>query len=278
MALKQKKPSEMDYSEFVAFTKERNRPSGGIKTVQQVAVNALVNSSKKMLEIGSNTGFTSVNMALSTGCSVIGIDTNDESIREARRYACEQGVDNLVSFRNINALHMPFKDCSFDIVWCSNVASFINKKEKFFSECLRVLKYGGTLVVVPIYYRKRPPKKLVVAISKAIGCDIKVWHKTSWINLVLNSAAKNNYFLDLYYCKDFKYLNCQKDIPNYLKTMLKKPHLQLLNSALRSEVAERMSYFMNLFNKNLCYAGFSILLFQKRKAPEEIELFLTTEL
>lgn len=57
----------MDYSSFVGLINERNRPSGGIKTVHTVAVNAFINKNKKVLEIGSNTGFTSVNLALLTG-------------------------------------------------------------------------------------------------------------------------------------------------------------------------------------------------------------------
>lgn len=53
-----KKIKEMNYSEFVGLINERNRPSGGIKTIQEVIVNARLDEKKKILEIGSNTGFT----------------------------------------------------------------------------------------------------------------------------------------------------------------------------------------------------------------------------
>lgn len=59
-----KKIKEMNYSEFVGLINERNRPSGGIKTIQEVIINARLDEKKKILEIGSNTGFTTVNIRL----------------------------------------------------------------------------------------------------------------------------------------------------------------------------------------------------------------------
>ena len=59
-----KKIKEMNYSEFVGLINERNRPSGGIKTIQEVIINARLDEKKKILEIGSNTGFTTVNIGL----------------------------------------------------------------------------------------------------------------------------------------------------------------------------------------------------------------------
>lgn len=37
---------KMNYSELVALVKERNRPSGRIKTIQNVAVNAFITKEK----------------------------------------------------------------------------------------------------------------------------------------------------------------------------------------------------------------------------------------
>lgn len=59
-----KKIKEMNYSEFVGLINERNRPSGGIKTIQEVIINVRLDEKKKILEIGSNTGFTIVNIGL----------------------------------------------------------------------------------------------------------------------------------------------------------------------------------------------------------------------
>lgn len=277
MEINKKIIEKMDYSNFVALVKERNRPSGGIKTIQRVAVNAFIDSNKKMLEIGCNTGFTSVNMALLTGCECIGIDINKESIKEARKYAKRQGIEKRVKFEVANALSLPFKDNSFDIVFCSNVTSFIDNKERAIKEYLRVLKTGGTLVVIPIYYIKKPPITLINKVSEAIGTNIQYWNKDFWINLFKSVCEKYNYFLELYYEKDFIFLDRKKQINKYIAEIMKKDHLMKLNATVRNVIRNRMSYFMNLFNENLKYAGFSIILYQKRKLKDEIELFITKE-
>lgn len=277
MRVNRKTVEDMDYSNIVALVRERNRPSGGIRTVQNVAVNAFVNASKKMLEIGCNTGFTSVNMSLLTRCSVIGIDINEESIREAKRYAKEQGVEDKVEFKVANALCLPFQDNYFDLVWCSNVTSFIENKEKAIKEYLRVLKWKGTLVAVPIYYVKRPPKTLLKKISKAIGTRINYWTKDFWLKKFESVSEKFGCRLELYYNKDFLYLDRKKEISKYVEYMVAKPHLQKLNKEEKNKLKRRLKDLYILFNENLKYAGFSILFYQKRRINDEIELFITKE-
>ena len=201
---------KMNYSELVAFVKERNRPSGGIRTIQDVAVNSFLTKDKKMLEIGSNTGFTCVNISLLTGCKSVGIDINKDSIKEAINYSKEQGVQDNVSFIHASAEKLPFEDGSFDIVWCSNVTSFIENKEKTIREYLRVLKTNGILVIIPIYYIKNPPKEIVSKISEAIGTKIEVWNKSFWTNLFEQISKKYNAPIELFYSKDFFYEDREK--------------------------------------------------------------------
>lgn len=265
----------MDYSKFVGLTRERNRPSGGIKTVHNVAVNAFINSSKKMLEIGSSTGFTSVSMSLLTGCEVVGIDLNKESIAEARKYAKKQKVEKLVSFKIASALSLPFPEKYFDVVWCSNVTSFIDEKRKAVSEYLRVLKIGGTLVAVPIYYIKKPSGKMTQKISEAIGSKIEIRGKSFWLKLLQEVSKKEKISTELYYSRDFKYLDRKDFINDYVNEIMSKKHLRRLSGEKRNIIKKRLKYFMELFNENLKYAGFSIFLFQKRAVFEEKELFLT---
>ncbi len=268
----------MDYSEFVGLIRERNRPSGGIKTVHNVAVNAFINSSKKMLEIGSNTGFTSVNMSLLTGCEVVGIDLNEESIAEAKRYAKKQKVEKLVSFKKANVLNLPFPEKHFDVVWCSNATSFVSEKSKAVNEYLRVLKVGGTLVMVPIYYIKEPSSRIVQKISEAIGVKVEIYSKSFWLELLQGVSDNEKIPIELYYSCDFNYLDRKDFIDDYISEIMSKEHIRQFGEKERSMVKKRLKYFMELFNENLKYAGFSIFLFQKRVISEEKELFLTKKI
>jgi len=52
-----------------------------------------------------------------------------------------------------------------------------------------------------------------------------------------------------------------------------KRHLQELPKSERAILKEKYEYFIKLFNENLKYAQYSIMLFQKRLYRDEIELF-----
>ncbi|MBV9025050.1 MAG: class I SAM-dependent methyltransferase [Streptomycetaceae bacterium] len=261
--------SEMDYSSFVGLVRERNRPSGGVRTVQEVAVQARVGPGSRVLEIGSNTGFTSVNLSLLTGSSVLGIDVNPASVAEAEAYARLHGLSDRVRFEVQDARGLSIEDASFDTVWLSNVVSFVPDKERMLGEVTRVLKVGGTVVAVPIYYRRRPPTEIVEQVSKAIGTPLEVMSKSDW-RAFYETASD----LELYYESDFVYdLIDDQGIEEYCDHLMAKEHLSALDPGMQAQIRERMGYFMRLFNENLSYAGFSIMLLQKRVARDEIELF-----
>jgi SAM-dependent methyltransferase len=266
---------KMHYSQLVGLVKERNRCSGGIRTVQAVAANAFLSQGSRVLEIGSNTGFTSVNLSLLSGCSVVGIDVNPPSVEEATTYARENGVDGRVTFQVASALKLPFEDAKFDLVWASNVTSFIDDKATAVGEYLRVLKVGGYLAFVPIYYRKTPPADLVERVGKAINAPLRVWRRDEWIQLCHSAAEKVSIPLELVFDGDYEYLDRSKDVDAYCDLILSKPHLLELGADARKVAKERYSAQMQLFNANLQYCGFSIFLFQKRRVKEEVELFLS---
>lgn len=266
----------MHYSQLVGLLKERNRPSGGIRTIQTVAVNSFLNSRSRALEIGSNTGFTSVNLSLLSSCRVVGIDVNKLSVEEARRYAAENKVSRRVQFRQCSAVRLPFKDNEFDLVWASNVTAFIDQKEQAVSEYLRVLRYNGYLAFIPIYYVRPPSARLLAEVGRAINSELTVWSKGGWIDLCLKTARKMDVSLELVAEKDYRYRDMSGEIQPYSEEMLAKPHIRKLvvPDAIPS-LSRRYADMMGLFNRNLQYCGYSVLIFQKRVSMEERELFLT---
>lgn len=267
----------LDYSQLVSIVKERNRPSGGIKTVHEVAVNAFIDASKKMLEIGSNTGFTSVNMSLLTRCSVLGVDINEGSVKEAMEYAERNGVGNKVKFQIASAIDLPFDDNTFDVVWSSNVTSFVEDKDSATREYLRVLKPGGILVVVPIYYYRDPPIEIVDKVSEAIGAKVHIWDKKFWIDQVENVALKSQNYVELIYESSHQYNDRRDDVDAYVNEIFNKKHLKNFLDVEKEKLKEKYSNHIRLFNDNLQYAQYSILLFQKRNEIDELELFTTKQ-
>ena len=171
----------MKVAEIVSLVNEINKPPGGIMTLNEIIIHAHISNKTKLLEIGSTTGYSSIQIKRLTGANVYGIDVNKTSVEYAKRNSEKEGVK--VDFRVTDATNLPFKDESFDVIYASNVTSFINDKTSAINNYIRTLKTYGFLAVVPIYYIKHPPKSLLNTVSKEIGAEIKDFNRDYWTDL-----------------------------------------------------------------------------------------------
>lgn len=265
---------KLDYSRFVGLIKERNRPSGGIRSVREVATHAGLGTNSRVLEIGSNTGFTSVNLAMLTGASVLGVDLNAESVEEARRYATSMGVDDRVTFEQGDALALASASELYDLVWVSNVTSFVDDKERLLEQIMDRIRPGGTLAAIPIYYITEPSADLIEEVGEAIGTAITVTTKSQWSKLFESVRGASGDAWERYLDIDYEYDDrSDADIDRYCHELSRAERNPDLDGPQRAALADRFSYFMRLFNHNLRHAGFSVQLYQRRPLRDEEELF-----
>jgi ubiquinone/menaquinone biosynthesis C-methylase UbiE len=262
----------LTYSDAVAMLRERNRPSGGIRTVHTVARDCFVSPTTHVLEIGSTTGFTAVNLSLLTSCRVTGVDINLAAVQEARRYAVEMGVQSRTLFLQGSATALPFLAEYYDLVWASNVSSFIADKNRALGEYVRVLRVGGYLVAIPIYYRHTPPPELLAEVADAIGQPIRILTKSGWL-AHFQQLTHTRWPLELISDEDFEYIDESDRIDAFCDLQLRKQHLSTLAESSRAHLATAYRAYLSLFNRNLRYCGFSILVFQRRCCQDEVELF-----
>lgn len=122
----------------------------GRAATMELAHAAGVDSTKRVLDVGSGVGGTSRCLAREFGCRVTGIDLTEEYCRAASMLSDRIGLAHLVDFRQGDATNMPFPDASFDIVWSEHAAMNIPDKSKLYREMCRVLKPGGTLAIYDI--------------------------------------------------------------------------------------------------------------------------------
>ena len=104
----------------------------------------------RMLDLGCGAGQFSA-LAAASGAVVTGVDVAEVALARARA-AYPQLDFRLVPFSG----PLPLEDCSFDVIWASEVIEHVADTATWLSEARRVLAPGGTLLITtPAHGRLR---------------------------------------------------------------------------------------------------------------------------
>ena len=260
---------KMSYFELIGVVRETNRPPGGVTSVANIAKGAYLNENSHVLEIGTSTGFTAIELAKLVKCRVTAVDVNEESLQEAQRRAETEGVADKIKFVVQDASKLDYKDEQFDMVFCGNVTSYLNNKSKCLQEFIRVLKPHGFIAAIPMYYLNEPSKAIVDQVSIAINHNITAQYKKDWVDF-FNIAP-----LSLFLCENYKFdFITNSEVNIFVDKIMQREHLQKLGIQRHTALANRYQYFMQLFRDNLSLMGFSLMLL--RKDIEECDPILFT--
>jgi len=137
---------------------------------------------KQMIDVGCGNGrhLKSLSHKIQDA-EIIGIDHSEKEIESLKKefngYICKN--NNSINFIHDDIRRIPVKDNSQDLVICSEVLEHVPNYEQVVSECYRLLKPGGVLLIsVPTY----TPESLCWLFSKkyrqAPGGHIRIF-KTS---------------------------------------------------------------------------------------------------
>ena len=110
----------------------------GMEATIEMAAMLPARPSDHILDIGSGIGGPARYVASRFGCRVTGIDLTAEFCDVARHLTGLMRLDDRVRFERGDALHMPFKDGSFDGAYSMNVSMNIADKLAFYREIHRV--------------------------------------------------------------------------------------------------------------------------------------------
>lgn len=107
---------------------------------------------QKVLEIGFGTGHSLIELAKSVGPSgkVYGIDLSEKMVEISRKRAHQEGINGQIELICGDALHLPYESEILDGVFMSFTLELFDTPDivLVLSECRRVLKPGGQIVVV----------------------------------------------------------------------------------------------------------------------------------
>ncbi|CDH27081.1 class I SAM-dependent methyltransferase [Xenorhabdus bovienii] len=256
------------YFPMIGIVRETNRPPGGMNSIRRIAQNAFLNSKTEVLEVGTATGVTAIELAKLTYCKITAIDIDENNLSVACNRAIKENVSKLISFEKRDATDTKFEDKTFDMVFCGNVTSYFDDKVKAIKEYDRVLKDNGLIAAIPMYYIKKPKDSLVDEVSEAIDVKISPLYKKDWIEFF------NLPGYELVSCENFVFDDISNaKVEEYVNIIFKQQHLEELDPEIRTALYKRYSYFMHLFRTNLSHMGFSLMLLRKVTFPTEPELF-----
>ncbi|MDA8228798.1 MAG: class I SAM-dependent methyltransferase, partial [Desulfitobacterium hafniense] len=101
--------------------------------------------SKKILDIGTGTGFLAI-MAARLGHYCLGVDLSEEMLRKAREKS--ENYNGYIAFEIGDAERLELPDNKFDAVVNRHLLWTLPNPEAALKEWLRVLKSGGKLVII----------------------------------------------------------------------------------------------------------------------------------
>jgi len=118
---------------------------GGEEETDILAEKAGINAETHVLDVCSALGGPARYMAKKFGCRITGLDATERMHTEANARTKEAGLDDKIEYKLGNALDMPFRENSFDVVLGQDAWCYITDKKRLIEECARVLKPGGVL-------------------------------------------------------------------------------------------------------------------------------------
>jgi ubiquinone/menaquinone biosynthesis C-methylase UbiE len=122
----------------------------GRKATLELGEKMNLNAHSHVLDIGSGLGGPARTLAETFGCRVTGIDLTQAFCDTATAMSDWVGLGSRVSFRQGDAVDLPFANQTFDAAMTIHVAMNIAAKDKMYLEARRVLKRGGVFAVYDV--------------------------------------------------------------------------------------------------------------------------------
>src|SRR5690554_519254 len=238
--------------------KKRLRPGG------KKATNWLINkgnlNNKKILEVASNMGTTSIELAKRFDIAITAIDLDEKALEIANSNATRNKVDSKIEFIKANSLELPFEKESFDVILNEALLTMLSNenKEKALKGYYEILKPGGKLLthdVCLLTDDKELQKEVIAALTRSINVYVQPKTVNEWINIFSETGYK-----------DIKFISGPMTLMTPLG-MIKDEGLfrtiKIIKNGHKKENKEQFRAMRNTFKKYKEYLGFVAIISNK---------------
>jgi ubiquinone/menaquinone biosynthesis C-methylase UbiE len=139
-------------AELADFVEVRARSVDEV-TIREAYLDLLdLQPGERVIDVGAGSGVVTRDIArrVGPGGHVLAVDSNLRLMELGRRLAEEQGVGDLIEWREGDARRLPVEDGAFDVVVCATVLAHIPDSEPVVAELMRVLRPGGRIGIFEI--------------------------------------------------------------------------------------------------------------------------------
>jgi SAM-dependent methyltransferase len=112
---------------------------------------------ERVLDVGGGLGGPARTLARAFGCHVTILDLTEEYCRVGEELTRRAGLADRLRFRHGDALHMPFDEGTFDVIWTHHSSMNVEDKGQLYREAHRVLRPAGRLALHEIMAGARSP-------------------------------------------------------------------------------------------------------------------------
>ena len=114
-----------------------------------------------VLDVATGTAAVAVELARSTGCSVVGLDQSPEMLANARRRIERAGLAARVELVEGSAARLPFEAETFDHLTFTYLLRYVADPAAVLGELVRVVRPGGTVAMLEFAVPPAPAARLL---------------------------------------------------------------------------------------------------------------------
>ncbi len=146
------------------------------KVGRRQAVSVLNGLGGRVLEVGIGTGLSLPSYRADV--SVTGIDASEQMLEKARARVAELGLTHVSDLRLMDARALDFPADSFDHVTAMHIMSVVPEPERVMREMARVLRPGGTVLIVNHFARDPQDHGALPWLERVAApfADVLGWH------------------------------------------------------------------------------------------------------